>query len=234
MLVDVISLKNYTSFNSIIAHKIGLNNAIYLNVLLDLQSFANDYNECDADGYFEVDRDLVMKKTTFTKSQQLKLEADLSDIYFISIKNDRVKVNEEVIFGLSANMSEDVTRCIKKITKKSTKKSSTEYALKAVKNKIDLNYSPQVRTALEDWLDSIVQKFNFIRAQTLYDAQEFLNPIIAVDETRAINIIRACEANGYRQMNYGMSTIDSLNKIKTSQNVITNVTHTATLSDDYF
>ena len=240
MLIDIISTNNMQSYNVWLAHKIGLNNSIYLNLLIEINSKAIKKNRIYDDGFFCVDRDYIATRTTFNTSDQLKMDNILANMGIVTISEDKkyVKLNLEVITGLSTTTDEAVLNNFEKIKTNAAKEGKTSYILRAVKGKINPRYPAIIKEGLSNWLDAIAARFGFVNSTMIESAQSVLEPIIYSDIHKAEEIIRICTVNGYKDMEWGINKYNSLQKASVNNSVNTNVVmnnnQSVSLSDDFF
>lgn len=74
MLADIVDLESNISFNSILANKIGLNAAVYCQVLINIQKKAVRKRKLIDNTYFRVNREYVKKVTSLTFEDQLNAD----------------------------------------------------------------------------------------------------------------------------------------------------------------
>ena len=240
MLIDIISTNNIQSYNVWLAHKIGLNNSIYLNLLIEINSKAIKKNRIYDDGFFCVDRDYITTRTTFNTSDQIKMDDILANMGIVTISEDKkcVKLNLEVITGLSTTTDEAILNSFEKVKKSASKESKSKYVLRSVKARINPKYPYNIQEGLKGWLDALVERFGYVNTTIIESAQKVLEPIIYSDLQKAEEIIRICTVNGYREMEWGINKYNSLPKISANNSVHTNVVmnhnKSADLSDDFF
>lgn len=234
MLVDILSSCNYQSYNVYLAHRIGLNNAIYLNALIDLYQYTKNYNSLQFEEYFYIDRSWITQKTTYTTDEQLKLESTLISMGLVVLAEDKnyATVNLDTIAGLSTTSDQSVIDSFKKVKDSASKSSEkSAYVLKAVKNNISASLPTEVQNALSLWLDSVYAKSKFVNNTLLKSAEDFLMPIINSNLNKALEVIRICTVNGYREMDWGLKKYESLH----GNGVTTTIRNKDTkLSHDYF
>lgn len=240
MLIDIISTNNMQSYNVWLAHKIGLNNAIYLNILIETNFKAIKINDLFNGDYFLVDREYVEERTTFNPSEQLKMEDALISMGILTRLEEKicVKLNLDVITGLATTNDEAVLNSFEKVKNSASKEDKTSYILRAVKCKINPRYPAVIKEGLSNWLDAIASRFGFVNSTMIESAQNILEPIIYSDLHKAEEIIRICTVNGYKDMEWGINKYNSLQKVSVNNSVNTNVVmnnnQSANLSDDFF
>lgn len=235
MLVDVLSLQNYQSYNVLLASKIGLNNAIYLSVLIDLFHLASQSDSVVGDDYFWIDREYVKSRTTFSVEDQLKFEETLIRMGFIYLSEDKkyVRIDLNVVTGISTTLNEDVISCFNTVRQQANKGGKREGILRAVSRKINSNYPGNIQEGLRDWLSTIVEKYGYVNNVMIENAQNLLDNIIWTDLKRAEDIIKIATVQAYRDMTWAITRYDELHK---NDNVKTTVqtNNVQTLSNDYF
>lgn len=235
MLVDVLSLRNYQSYNVLLAQKIGLNASIYLSVLLDLYQKASETETIVADDYFWVDREYVKLRTTFTVEEQLKLEETLISMGFVFLSDDKkyVRLELNTITGIATTLNEDVIACFDTVRKQSSRVDKKRGQLIAVGRLIRADYPGNLKEALREWLKTISDKYGYVNKQMLEKAQEKLDPIVFSDLTRALDIVQIATVQAYRDMTWALTRYDELHKNDTVKTNV-QITNTQSLSNDYF
>ena len=86
MLIELLSYDNSLSFNIKLAHMIGLQGAVYIAILIEINSKAYRKGVLE-DDYFIVDRNWVTDKTTISEVEQLKLDQALSKLKLLNTKS---------------------------------------------------------------------------------------------------------------------------------------------------
>ena len=164
MFVDIISGNNLQSYNVWLAHKIGLNNAIYLNVLVDLFQRAGQTDSIIPDDYFWVDREYVTARTTFSIEDQLKIEDTLSSMGFLYWSKDKkyIRIEMNTLMGISKTLNEEIIDCFDQVKTKASKMTKKESVLRAVQRNINPEYPGNIKEALREWLNTIMTKLSFI------------------------------------------------------------------------
>ena len=86
MLINFLSTDNYNSFNIELAHLIGLQEAIYLNELININQKAVRKNKIE-DNYFLVDRKYIESRTTLNIDEQREIDQALQTCNLIEVKD---------------------------------------------------------------------------------------------------------------------------------------------------
>ena len=99
MLIELISQSNYQSYNVIIARTFGLETAVYLNALVEINEKAIRKNKLFED-HFNINRKYITDRTTLTISQQKSIEDTLESVDIIH-KNgtDCIRVDIDTLAG---------------------------------------------------------------------------------------------------------------------------------------
>ena len=87
MLIELLSMDNYVSYNIKIAEIFGLHASIYLSELMNINDKAIRKSKITGESYFTVDRNYIEKRTTLTKSEQLKIDESFKQIGLLIIDN---------------------------------------------------------------------------------------------------------------------------------------------------
>lgn len=216
MLINLISLSNYQSYNVVLARVLGLNEAVYLNALIEINEKAIRKNKLQ-DEHFLIDRKYIQSRTTLGVSQQKNIEKALESVKIIHKNNDDcIKVNVDILFSIMKDENEDVVEDLSFIKQhsKTQKNAKAENILKAVKNHINQEYPPDMIQAYSEWLDVIQNKFGFVSKQMILNAQTTIDNAANHDAVKAIDMIHIASANGWKDMKYAVKVYNEQPKIK--------------------
>ena len=204
MLVELLSQSNYQSFNIKLAHLLGLETSIYLNVLIDINEKAYRKNKVIDDGFFTVDRNYIQERTTLTKAKQVKIESELNRVGLVELSNDHIKICLDILTSLVLEENESIKKDLSNFRKAASSKSKGDYILENVKRNIDTSFPMELQKAYADWLDSVYSKLNFINKQTLFNAQKEIDEASNRNLDVALNIINIATANGWKDMRWAV------------------------------
>lgn len=219
MLIDLLSQSNYQSFNVNLAHMLGLHNAIYLGLLIELNEKAIRKNKTIDSTYFVIDREYVKNRTTLEISEQMKAEDILVDMGILDRHDLNVKVNLNVVTELLITADETINADLDRIKKAANKSSKGDYVLRSVKSNIDNSYPNELRTAYCEWLDIINRKFNFVSNQLLFQAEKVVDEYANHDLDKALQVLKIAQANGWKDVSYAIKKHkESTNNIKAHKN----------------
>ena len=87
MLLDLLSMDNYVSYNIKVAEILGLHPAIYLSELMNINDKAIKKSKTK-ENYFTVDRSYITRRTTLSKEEQLKIDKQLFEIGLLKPNSD--------------------------------------------------------------------------------------------------------------------------------------------------
>ena len=87
MLLDLLSMDNYVSYNIRVAEIFGLHAAIYLSELLNINGKAIK-KEKTKDNYFKLDRKYIVKRTTISTTEQKKIDQELLSVGILKLGED--------------------------------------------------------------------------------------------------------------------------------------------------
>lgn len=204
MLVELLSQSNYQSFNIKLAHLLGLETSIYLNVLVDINEKAYRKNKVIDDGFFTVDRNYIQERTTLTKAKQVKIESELNRVGLVELSNDHIKICLDILTSLVLEENESIKKDLSNFRKAASSKSKGDYILENVKRNIDTSFPMELQKAYADWLDSVYSKLNFINKQTLFNAQKEVDEASNRNLDVALSIINIATANGWKDMRWAV------------------------------
>lgn len=230
MLINLVSLSNYQSYNVVIAQTLGLNTAVYLNALIEINEKAIRKNKL-VNEHFLINRKYITERTTLSISQQKSIEKLLIENHIIDMKSDDcIKVNIDVLYGIMMGEDESILKDLTFIrqNKEDTKNDiKSQTILKAVKNNINKEYPEDMQEAYSEWLDVIQHKFKFVSKQMILNAQKIVDEAANHDVDKAIDIIHIASANGWKEMKYAVKVYNKNHQQKLS-NVKQNDIHVST------
>lgn len=204
MLVELLSQSNYQSFNIKLAHLLGLETAIYLSALIDINEKAIRKDKVIEGDFFSIDRDYITKRTTLTRSKQEKIESELNKAGLIELSNEHIKLCLDTLTSLVMSEDEHLEKDLSSFKKAVNSKSKSEFILESVKRNIDSSLPFELIKAYSDWLDAVHVKFGFVSKQTLIAAQKEVDKASNHDLDKAIEIINIATARGWRDLKWAV------------------------------
>lgn len=203
MLIDILSTTSYAQYNVKLAHILGLEAAIYINQLININEKAVRKSKMK-EGYIKLKRSYITERTTFVKSKQLQIENNLIDAGLISRDSsdpDLVKVDTEALTSLV--MSEDES-LIKDISKISKKKGGTKIARE---QEVEVNLkecitteNEELRKAYYDWIDAALFKHGSLTPKAVTIAQGQVDAFSNHNLDLALDLLEFAAVGGYAYM----------------------------------
>ena len=211
MLFDVLDTSNLAVYNIKLAHIIGLTGAVYLNQLVTIQNKAHKKNTVDEEGYFTLSRSFITSQTTLTKIQQESIDDDLIKLSVLSKKDNKLKLDLDVIYAIISNDDKKLTVDLSKIAKANkacraeAKKASV---LNALKNSITIK-DDELTPALESWVEVCFDGGAKINKVTIQKFIEDLNTITGGDLDLALDLVKTAAANCYTTLTWAASKYEN-------------------------
>lgn len=208
MLIDLISKSNYGQYNISLANLLGLETAIYLDLLLDINSKAIRKNKVD-DNYFWVDRKYITSRTTLNEAKQKDIEKVLADVGVLSVSEgdkDSFSINISALYTIVGSDDTDVIDDIKKIVKKkSNKRTKGEAIVDGLKEGI-VTSNPELRNAYCDWIDAVYAKQGWMSKKSVTAAQTAVDEFSNHNLDMALKVVEIASINGYRDMEWAINS----------------------------
>ena len=211
MWLDVMSQYNTLQVNIKLANLLGLEVATYWAALMDVYArVVNKKKEdlLDNDGYFELDRDYITKRTTLTLDKQLEIDTGLNKIEVLfQDENDinSIKLDVEKLCAILVDDSIDAIRDVQrrsKLRREDTaraKKASVRINLVAALKETDTD----VLAAYNNWIDALLEAKKPITRQALDIYQNNLNNYTDNKQTK-IKILEIATTNAYTEFAWAM------------------------------
>jgi hypothetical protein len=160
-----------------------LKTAVYWAELMNVYSrvISKKFEELhENEGYFDLDRDYITKRTTLTVDEQLEIDAGLAKldvIYTNQIDPNLIRLDVE---RLCAILVDDDPEAIKAIQKKSKLKRDDEQAAKKGSLKVQLFGSiiesdADILEAYKDWISMMIESKKLINRKAIEVFQNNLN-----------------------------------------------------------
>lgn len=208
MLIDLLSMDNYVSYNIKIAEIFGLHASIYLSELMNINDKAIRKSKITGESYFTVDRNYIEKRTTLTKSEQLKIDESFKQIGLLKIDNQDQNTMTLDITVLTSIMAggKQVVEELKSLTNKisKTKKTKDEAIKDNLKNLI-ITDNPELHQAYCDWIDAVYAKQGWMSARSVKVAQKDIDDVSGRNLDIALKIIDIAAIRGYREMEWAIN-----------------------------
>lgn len=218
MLIELLSMSNYGHYNVKLAQLLGLNSAIYLGQLLDINEKAIRKEKIENE-QFELDREYITKRTTLTEAQQKDIDRTLVKLGILEVSKEnpnQLNVNITAITSILMDPDEQLTKAVKRIVKNDTaegrKQSKLQAQLTRLKEQI-ITTQPDLRKAYFTWIDSVHENGGYMTNQGVISAQAELDKFTDRNLDVALKVLEIAAVNGYRDIMW------AINNYKTNYSV---------------
>lgn len=208
MLLDLLSMDNYASYNIKVAEIFGLHPAIYLSELMNINEKAVRKSKITGEETFTIDRKYIEKRTTLSKAEQLKIDQSFKEIGLLKVDNDNQNTMSLDITVLTTIMSggKPLIKELKLITAKTSKNKRTkdEVIKDELRNHIQTT-NPELYSAYCDWIDAVYAKQGWMSARSVKVAQKDIDDYSDRNLDVALKIIDIAATRGYREMEWAIN-----------------------------
>lgn len=208
MLLDLLSMDNYASYNIKVAQIFGLHPAIYLNELLNINEKAVRKSKITGESTFTIDRGYIEKRTTLTKAQQLKIDETFKEIGLLKVDETNQNMMSLDITTLTSLMSEgkEFIKELKLMTKRisNTRRTKDEVIKDELKNMIQTT-NTELYSAYCDWIDAVYAKQGWMSGRSVKVAQQDIDNYSNRNLDVALKIIEIAAVRGYREMEWAIN-----------------------------
>ena len=206
MLFNLLSTDMYVSYNVKLAKILGLNSAIYISELININRKAIEKNKLK-DGYFKINRDYIEERTTLNKADQKDIDKSLNELKIISIgeTTDMLKVDMDVLTSLILGDKKIIDNLTPSNLPKRGRPSKQDLILRALKSNIETS-NTELRQAYENWIEAVCAKNGWMTKVHVIEAQKTIdNYNKEKDLDLALEIIKIATMGGYRDMNWAIN-----------------------------
>ena len=209
MLIDLLSMSNYVNYNVKVAQILGLDAAIYVSELLNINDKALHKNKIKGE-YFTLDRTYIQSRTTFDEDTQLSIEDKLVKLGIV-VKDTKspndISLNITALTSIMMSSDESLLKDISKIvkSKSSPKKTKAEAIKDTLKDNITTT-NEELRAAYSDWIDSVYAKDGWMSKKAVVSAQGVVDDFSKFDLDVALKVVEIASINGYRDMSWAVNT----------------------------
>lgn len=215
MLIDLLGMDNYVSFNIYVADILGLHAAVYISELLNINGKAVKKSKVN-DNYFTVDRKYIKKRTTLDEAEQHKIDKQLLDIGLLKISEESpntITLDITVLTSLFCG-NEDIVKDLKKRTgaaKKTNttgKKTRKEQEIELLKTYI-VTTNVELHNAYCDWIDAVYNKLGWMSKKAVTVGEKLVDESSTTPNGKrsldiALKILEIATVNGYKDMTWAV------------------------------
>ena len=210
MLLDLLSLDNYVSYNIKVAEILGLHAAIYLSELMNINDKAIRKSKTK-DNFFTVDRKYITQRTTLSENEQLKLDNQFLEIGLLKIDEEcknTMTLDIAVLTTMLAGDEKVITE-LKKFVKASakpkpqTKSTKVQEQCELMKTYIRTT-NEELRAAYCDWIDAVYMKLGWMSKRAVTVGEDLVDETSNHDLDVALKIVDIATVNGYKDMTWAV------------------------------
>ncbi|MBO5712106.1 MAG: hypothetical protein J6R47_04640 [Acholeplasmatales bacterium] len=208
MLIELLSMSNYISFNIKLAQILGLEAAIYLSEIMNINEKAIRKQKIEED-FFTIDRNYIEKRTTISIKKQQEIEKTLLKIGILEKSSetpDTISLNITILTSILMNPDEKLIKNINKIIKQNAKspKAKKDDAIKENLRNYISTTNEELTQAYSKWIEAVYTKDGWMSSEAIVMAEETIDNFCNRNLDLALNIIRIATLNGYRDMSWAI------------------------------
>lgn len=210
MLIELLSSSNYVNFNIKLAQVIGLNAAIYVSQLIDINDKALRKKRVN-DGFFTIDRKYIKSRTTIDEATQREIDQVLLRLNIIQKHPDKyntisldISVLTSIMMTPDEDLIKDITQIVAQTEKKVKKLTKEERTLSDLQQCIITN-NPELKQAYIDWITAVYQKDGFMTRQAVISAQSNIDTFSNHDLDVALKILELATISAYRDVTWAIN-----------------------------
>lgn len=207
MLLDLLSLDNYVSYNIKVAEILGLHSAIYLSELMNINDKAVKKSKTK-DNYFTVNRKYITSRTTLSIEEQVKIDEQFRELGLLKIgetSKDDLILDIGVLTSILAG-DESILVDLKKIVKNSkskTRGTKTQQLCEQMKTYIKTT-NTELYAAYCDWIDAVYAKLGWMSKKAVEVGERMVDETSNHDLDVALKILEIATVNGYKDMTWAV------------------------------
>lgn len=200
-------MSNYGHYNIRVAQIVGLEAAVYLTELLNINEKALRKNKVE-ENFFTIDREYIKERTTLSTERQLELEGNLLKVGILEKADNSVNtlsVNLTVLTSILMSPDEKLIKNITKIAQqKITKRGKDEAVRDSLKSNIETT-NEELFAAYSDWIDAVYAKEGWMSKKAIVNAQSVVDAFANRNLDIALKVIDIASVNGYRDMTWAVN-----------------------------
>ena len=207
MLIELLSQSNYGSYNVRVANIIGLESAVYLNEIMNINEKALRKNKVD-NNFFTLDRKYIKDRTTLDEDKQREIEQKLVKIGIIEKvdESSAICLNITVLTSILMSPDEDLVKNIKKLSKiKSSGKVTKAQQIKDNLKELIITTNGELRDAYSEWIDAVMSRQGWMSAKSVTVAQKNIDTFSDRNLDIALKILEIATINAYRDIDWAIN-----------------------------
>ena len=210
MLIELLSMSNYGNYNIKLANILGLESAVYINELLNINEKALRKNKI-SDNFFTLDREYIKSRTTLSLETQLELDDKLMRLGILEHSDENtISINITVMTSILMDPSEELMKTITKVTKsKSGKRTKGQAICDNLKSNI-VTSNEELIAAYSEWIDAVYAKDGWMSKKAVVCAQQTIDEFANRNLDVALEVLKIATINGYRDINYAINNFKKM------------------------
>lgn len=218
MLIELLSTSNYVSFNIKLANLLGLQTAIYISEIMNVNDKAIRKDKI-SESSFSLDRDYITKRTTISVDEQLEIDKNLIKLGIVEKPNEDVNclvLNISILTALLMSSDEELLENVEHLSKLKTKKSKTTKA-DAIRQNLKTNIvttNVELIEAYSDWIDAVYAKQGWMSKKAVTIGQGVVDNFSNRDLDVALTVISIAAMHGYVDMQWAINKYVEQHKLK--------------------
>lgn len=208
MLIELLSMSNYGNYNIKVAQILGLETAVYLNELMNINEKAVRKNKI-TDNCFIIDRKYIESRTTLNTERQQELEVNLIKLGILEhSSNDNINLNITALTSILAAPDEDlkaITKIAKKTKAANSKTAKQEAIINSLKGSI-VTTNEELINAYGEWIEAVVAKVNWMSKKAVTSAQAVIDEFSNRNLDVALKVLEIATINGYADMTWAIKS----------------------------
>lgn len=214
MLIELLSVSNYISFNSKLAQILGLHPAIYLSQIMDINEKAIRKEKVDGN-FFTIDREYIQKRTTLDEKEQIEIENTLLKLGILERSEDNaatISLSITTLTSIMMSPDEDLLKDISNISKPKKTKTKAEKIAENLKGSITA-INTELRQAYFNWIDTVLEKDGFMTKQAVVSGQMMVDQASNRNLDVALKIIEIGTINAWRDLKWAVNAYNKDYKV---------------------
>ena len=205
MLIDIMSQYNYINVSVKLIEVLGLHTAVYWSELMCVYArvINKKYDETVAsNGFFELDREYIAKRTGLTAPEQALCDKALSAVGVMCVDKadaNRMSLDLRVMESI---MTQDDPKELEKLAKlakakRSDAKAAKQEMIKRNLKSVVIEPDKQIAAAIFDWIDAIYASGNFLTKPAV---EAFVKTVSGFSDRKDVRlkVIELAMIHGYK------------------------------------
>ena len=239
MILDLLRTDNYASYNIKLSHILGLEEAIYINQIINIMGKAIQKDKLIDDGFVKLDRNYIYNQTTLSLEQQLKIDTELLGVGIL-LRNfdnpDLLKIDTEMLASITS--CDDITKLDKltdRLGKQVRVSKSTKdyYNIEKLKTYIRCD-NAELYDALFGWIEVLIRdKKTYLNYPLIQKFQQDLFTYTKGNLELALEIVATATLYGYRDCGWAIKMYEQ-NRISSVSSSVKEVSSKETLAKEEY